>query len=180
MRQFSPEINIVVVTGYSDRPPQQIASELGITDRFFYLVKPFNPDELLQLTKTLVNRWKTDRDAAETLARKTAELQLANATAIQSEAEASYWKEQLDQLRLQISGNLSVATNHQGRVDDATKSGGVLAFSKRCTFDELNEAFRQGSAASANPTGLALCPYSAITEAELFSAWIAGYRSKSG
>lgn len=178
LRYLSPDISIVVVTGYSDYPPQEIAQEVGSTDRFYYLVKPFQPDELLQLTVTLLNRWKSERDAADTLAIKMSELGASNAALVESEAKAKELKEQVDQLRLEIAAKIGSKGRFSKDGPGDPRSLQAASHAPGCTADSLRAAFREGRAAFDPPLGVGLCPYSAATETELFSAWIAGYRSR--
>jgi diguanylate cyclase (GGDEF)-like protein len=88
IRAIDPAVNIVIVTGHSDHRPAEISKEVGAPDRLFYLVKPFNPDEVRQLATTLANRWVTDMLAADQLAARLSELERANVALRASEAGA--------------------------------------------------------------------------------------------
>lgn len=88
IRLIDPLVNIVIVTGYSDYKPSEIADHTGARDRLFYLVKPFNGDELRQLTATLVRRAQSEGKTAAQLAAMVAELNDANAALQASEAAA--------------------------------------------------------------------------------------------
>jgi CheY-like chemotaxis protein/ribosome modulation factor len=180
LRQLSSDLNIVVVTGYSDRPPRQIALDLGDTDRFFYLVKPFHPDELLQMTVTLINRWKSERNAADIMARTISELDLTHAALNESEATARQLKKQVDELRRQIATTAMFANDYPDcNVVDPLVPRKAPPPSELISSDTLSRAFHEGRAASNDSRGVALCPYSALTESEHFTAWIAGCRSHS-
>lgn len=81
IRTIDPDINILIVTGYSDHRPGEIAHVVGSPDKLFYFVKPFEPSELQQLTAALTGRWMLERqlksdlkDRMEALERSSAEL----------------------------------------------------------------------------------------------------------
>jgi diguanylate cyclase (GGDEF)-like protein len=88
MRALDPTINIVMVTGYSDHRPAEIAEIIGAQDRLFYLVKPFDADEVRQMATTLVHRWTSDMHTAAELAGRLRELEKVNRALQVSEASA--------------------------------------------------------------------------------------------
>ncbi len=88
MRQLDPAINIVMVTGHSDHRPAEIAGVVGAQDRLFYLVKPFDPDEVRQMATTLAHRWSSDRTVANELTSRLQELEKVNRALKLSEASA--------------------------------------------------------------------------------------------
>ncbi|MBW6425196.1 EAL domain-containing protein [Rhizobium sp. XQZ8] len=88
MRALDPAINIVMVTGYSDHRPAEIAGAIGAQDRLFYLVKPFDADEVRQMATTLVHRWTSDMRAAAELTGRLQELEKVNRALQVSEASA--------------------------------------------------------------------------------------------
>ncbi|WP_294320661.1 EAL domain-containing protein [uncultured Sphingomonas sp.] len=78
IRAIDPEVQIVIVTGYSDFSPAQIAQVAGPPDRLFYIAKPFTADEVVQTATALSHRWRSDRalaDARAALAAKVEELE---------------------------------------------------------------------------------------------------------
>ncbi|WP_242414468.1 putative bifunctional diguanylate cyclase/phosphodiesterase [Sphingomonas panni] len=68
IRSIDPDIQIVIVTGYSDFSPAQVAQVAGPPDRLFYIAKPFTADEVVQTATALSHRWLADRALAETRA----------------------------------------------------------------------------------------------------------------
>ena len=88
IRAIDPDVNIVIVTGYSDHKPSEITAVVGRPEKLFYIVKPFDGDELQQLATALTKRWSSDVEAAADLARRVEELQLLNAALKSSEARA--------------------------------------------------------------------------------------------
>ncbi|WP_152048639.1 putative bifunctional diguanylate cyclase/phosphodiesterase [Aureimonas psammosilenae] len=88
IRRIDPDVNIVIVTGYSDHKPAEITAAVGKPERLFYLLKPFDGDELQQLATALAKRWSADIGMAAELAKRVAELEALNARLKTSEAEA--------------------------------------------------------------------------------------------
>ncbi len=88
IRRIDPDVNIVIVTGYSDHKPAEIAVAVGRPERLFYLLKPFDGAELQQLATALANRWSADIGIAAELASRVAELEAMNAKLKASEARA--------------------------------------------------------------------------------------------
>ncbi len=54
VRAIDPEINICIVTGYSDHSPIDVAQVAGPQDKLYYLAKPFETDEVRTLAASLV------------------------------------------------------------------------------------------------------------------------------
>ena len=59
---LDPSINIVIVTAYSDVPPQEIARSLKTPARLFYIQKPFHWDEIHQFATALSENWKIQEE----------------------------------------------------------------------------------------------------------------------
>ncbi len=64
IRALDPEINLVIVTGFSDFSPIEISKVAGPADKIFYIAKPFEVAEILQTATALAQRWQNDRDLA--------------------------------------------------------------------------------------------------------------------
>ncbi|WP_242137459.1 GGDEF and EAL domain-containing protein [Sphingomonas sp. TREG-RG-20F-R18-01] len=78
IRALDPAIHIVIVTGYSDFAPIEIARVAGPADKIFYIAKPFEVAEVQQMATALVHRWEGDREltaARRTLAEQVVQLQ---------------------------------------------------------------------------------------------------------
>ncbi|MBE7186155.1 MAG: EAL domain-containing protein [Methylobacterium mesophilicum] len=88
IRAVDADVNIVVVTGYSDHRPGEIAAAVGRPERLFYLLKPFDGGELQQMATALAHRWSADIGIATELASRVAELEALNAKLRASEAAA--------------------------------------------------------------------------------------------
>ena len=49
IRALDPEVNLVIVTGYSDFSPLEISRAAGPADKIFYIAKPFEVAEVTQM-----------------------------------------------------------------------------------------------------------------------------------
>ena len=65
IRKLDPNINIVIVTGFSDFSPIEISKSAGPADKIFYIAKPFEVAEVVQTATALSGRWKQDIELAE-------------------------------------------------------------------------------------------------------------------
>ena len=64
IRALDPDVNIVIVTGYSDFSPLEISRVAGPADKIFYIAKPFEVEEIVQTATALCHRWAADRELA--------------------------------------------------------------------------------------------------------------------
>ena len=62
IRLLDPEIHLVMVTGYSDRSPIEVAKVAGPFDKLYYVAKPFEIEEILQLARALSEKWRIERE----------------------------------------------------------------------------------------------------------------------
>ena len=60
IRALDPNIEIVIVTGYSDVHPKDIASRVPPRHKLLYLQKPFHPAEIQQFASSLCAKWRTE------------------------------------------------------------------------------------------------------------------------
>ena len=65
IRALDPQINIVVVTGYSDLHPMEIARQVPPVEKLYYLAKPFHATEVQQFALALTSKWQSENDFAE-------------------------------------------------------------------------------------------------------------------
>ena len=61
IRQIDPHIEIVIVTAYSDRPLEEIVRTVGTPEKLILLRKPFDPEEIVQLSFSLTEKWNIAR-----------------------------------------------------------------------------------------------------------------------
>lgn len=93
IRVLDPEINIVVVTGYTDHSPEDICDVAGPDDKIFYLAKPFEIAEIRTLANSLLAKWSLERELREAramLSEKVRELQASNIELAASEARCRH------------------------------------------------------------------------------------------
>ncbi len=93
IREIDPDINMVIVTGYSDHSALDIARVAGPVDKLFYVSKPFDADEVLQLARALGQRWVNDRELKRVrneLADRVAQLERQGIELAANEARAQY------------------------------------------------------------------------------------------
>ncbi|MCP4107532.1 MAG: response regulator [Desulfobacteraceae bacterium] len=63
IRETDSNIEIVIVTAYSDRTRAEIVSGVGMPEKLLYLKKPFDPEEIRQLAMALTQKWDMERKA---------------------------------------------------------------------------------------------------------------------
>jgi PAS domain S-box-containing protein len=61
IREIDPNIEIVMVTAYSDRALGEIVSRVGSPGKLLLLRKPFEPEEVVQLSLSLTEKWNLAR-----------------------------------------------------------------------------------------------------------------------
>ena len=91
IRALDPDINLVIVTGYSDFSPVEISKVAGPADKIFYLAKPFEVAEIVQTATALGKRWENDRAlvaARATLAEQVLRLEEQSAELAANESRA--------------------------------------------------------------------------------------------
>ncbi len=82
IRAIDPDINLVIVSGYSDHSITDIAAVAGPPDKIFYISKPFAADEVRQMALALARRWDHDAQQVELLRDKVVELAASEARAV--------------------------------------------------------------------------------------------------
>ena len=91
IRALDPDVHIVMVTGFTDHSPQSVAQVAPPVEKLFYLAKPFDASEILQLAEALDARWRQDAELAAAraeLRRQMAEMEILNVELAASEARA--------------------------------------------------------------------------------------------
>ncbi len=63
IREIDKDIEIVIVTAYSDRERREIVRRVGTPEKLLYLKKPFDPDEIRQLALSLTKKYSLERKA---------------------------------------------------------------------------------------------------------------------
>ncbi|MCP4113697.1 MAG: response regulator [Desulfobacteraceae bacterium] len=60
IRKADPDIEIVIVTAYSDIKQNEIVEEVGKPEKLLYIRKPFDADEIRQLAQSLTRKWELE------------------------------------------------------------------------------------------------------------------------
>lgn len=81
IRAIDPDINLVIVSAYSDHDVTDISLVAGPADKIFYISKPFAADEIQQMATALARRWEVDARQLSLLRRKVDELAESEARA---------------------------------------------------------------------------------------------------
>lgn len=81
IRAIDPNINLVVVSAYSDHDVTDISLVAGPPDKIFYISKPFAADEIQQMATALSRRWDVDARQLSLLRKKIDELAESEARA---------------------------------------------------------------------------------------------------
>ena len=99
-----PALQVVICTAYSDYSWEEMIRKVGKTDSLVILKKPFDNVEVLQLAHTLTQKWTLSHRLAghlagldKIVARRTEELQSANARLRQEMAEREQTERELGQ-----------------------------------------------------------------------------------
>ena len=61
IREVDPEVEIVIVTAYSDHDREKIVHAVGAPSKLLYLKKPFDVEEIRQLALALTEKWNLAR-----------------------------------------------------------------------------------------------------------------------
>jgi len=61
IRELDPNVEIVIMTAYSDYSYEEIIRTVGNPDRLLYFHKPFKSSQILQLASTLTQQWYLER-----------------------------------------------------------------------------------------------------------------------
>ncbi len=61
IRAMDPDIEIVIVTAYSDTDVDEITRRIPPLDKLLFILKPFHPIEVIQFTAALATKWRHGR-----------------------------------------------------------------------------------------------------------------------
>lgn len=61
IRALDPNIQIVIVTGFSDVAPEHIAKQVPPVDKLLYIQKPFHHQEVVQFATALSVKWEQEK-----------------------------------------------------------------------------------------------------------------------
>jgi len=63
IRKVDQQIELVLITAYSDRDREELVREIGVPDKLLYLKKPFDPEEIRQIALSLTRKWELERQS---------------------------------------------------------------------------------------------------------------------
>ena len=65
IRQFEQDIEIVIMTAYSDKTLPEIVNDMELLHKLLYIRKPFSREEIQQITLSLVGKWNIEQELAK-------------------------------------------------------------------------------------------------------------------
>ncbi len=120
MRKFERDIEIVIMTAYSDKTLPEIVDDMELLHKLLYIRKPFSREEIQQITLSLVGKWNIEQE----LAKHRQELETSNR---RLEASNQRLQAVLDATgdaigMFDAGGRLQVANQGYEKILDATES----------------------------------------------------------
>jgi signal transduction histidine kinase len=126
--EVDSEILIVICTAYSDRSWEDMVTELGRSDRFLVLKKPFDNVEVRQLALALTERWRLAREAElelneveQRVSERTRQIESQSQQVERSEQEMARLNEQLEVARRQAHEAEQAKTDFLARLSQEIK-----------------------------------------------------------
>ena len=65
IRQIEKDIELVIMTAYTDKPLPEIVRDVKLLNKLLYIRKPIAPEEVQQITLSLVERWNVEQELAK-------------------------------------------------------------------------------------------------------------------
>ncbi|MCP4344411.1 MAG: response regulator [Desulfobacterales bacterium] len=65
IRRIDQDIELVIITAYSDFPLKEIVKKVGTPEKLLLLRKPFDPEELQQMALSLTEKWNAEKALRE-------------------------------------------------------------------------------------------------------------------
>ena len=120
IRKFEQDIEIVIMTAYSDRTLAEIVDDMELVHKLLYIRKPFSREEIQQITFALTGKWNIEQE----LAKHRRELETSNR---QLEASNQRLQAVLDATgdaigMFDAGGRIQVANQGYEKLLDATES----------------------------------------------------------
>ncbi len=134
IREIDPNVDIVIVTAFSDISPDEIVRRSPPREKIFYLQKPFHTQEIYQIACALGNKWKTERlleayqHQLETrVNERTSDLKTANdllrdEISKREKTETALVESEERYRRLADSAEEGIAIHDNGRIVDANQA----------------------------------------------------------
>lgn len=64
VRKFEKDLEIVIMTAYSDKPMSDIVNNMELLHKLLYIRKPVAHEEIQQITRALVEKWNLEQEAS--------------------------------------------------------------------------------------------------------------------
>ena len=65
IRQIEKDVELVIMTAYTDKALPEIVRDMELLNKLLYIRKPFAPEEVQQITLSLVERWNVEQELAK-------------------------------------------------------------------------------------------------------------------
>ena len=65
IRQFERDLEIVIMTAYSDKTLTDIVNDMELLHKLLYIRKPFSREEIQQITLSLTGKWNIEQELAK-------------------------------------------------------------------------------------------------------------------
>ena len=65
IRRIEKDIELVIMTAYTDKSLPEIVRDMEMLNKLLYIRKPFAPEEVQQITLSLVERWNVEQELAK-------------------------------------------------------------------------------------------------------------------
>lgn len=65
IRQFEQDLEIVIMTAYSDKTLPEIVNDMELLHKLLYIRKPFSREEIQQITLSLTGKWNIEQELAK-------------------------------------------------------------------------------------------------------------------
>ena len=65
IRQYERDLEIVIMTAYTDKPLSEIVRDIALPHKLLYIRKPFAREEVEQITLSLVGKWNVEQALAQ-------------------------------------------------------------------------------------------------------------------
>ena len=65
IRQIEKHVELVIMTAYTDKPLPEIVRDMELLHKLLYIRKPFAPEEIQQITLSLVEKWNVEQELAK-------------------------------------------------------------------------------------------------------------------